>query len=209
MTAKEHWEGVYAAKASDAVSWYRPHLDLSLRWLDAIGVDAATRVIDVGGGASTLVDDLVARGLAPTVLDLSAAALDIARARLGERAARVEWVAGDVTGVALRRHGYDVWHDRAVLHFLTDPAGARAYARQLAHALRPGGHALIGGFAADGPERCSGLVVARRDPEDIAALAGPAFALRDAWFETHVTPWGSEQRFVWAWLRRDQTAVAG
>lgn len=203
MTAKEHWESVYATKASDAVSWYRPHLDVSLRWLDTIGIDAATRVIDVGGGASTLVDDLVARGLSPTVLDLSAAALDVARTRLGERAACVEWLIGDVTRVALPRRGYDVWHDRAVLHFLTDPADARAYAMQLAHALRPGGHALIGGFASDGPERCSGLVVARRDPHEIAALAGPEFTLRHAWLETHVTPWGSEQRFAWAWLQRD------
>lgn len=205
----EYWDEVYATKAVDAVSWYRPHLDVSLAWLDAIGVPASTRVIDVGGGASTLVDDLVARGLSPTVLDLSATALGLARARLGAIAARVTWIVGDVTRVALPRAGYDVWHDRAALHFLIDPAAARAYATQLAHALAPGGHALIGGFASDGPERCSGLAVARRDPHDIAALVGDAFELVEARRETHVTPWGAEQRFAWAWLARRQTTAAG
>ena len=129
MSSKQHWEDVYTTKASDAVSWYRPHLDTSLRLIDAIGVDAATRVIDVGGGASTLVDDLIARGLRPTVLDLSAAALAVARTRLAERAVPVEWIVADVTRADLPRHGYDLWHDRAVLHFLTEPDAARAMSR--------------------------------------------------------------------------------
>ena len=206
MSSKQHWEDVYTTKASDAVSWYRPHLDTSLRLIDAIGVDAATRVIDVGGGASTLVDDLVARGLRPTVLDLSAAALAVARTRLAERAVPVEWIVADVTRADLPRHGYDLWHDRAVLHFLTEPDAARAYVAQLLHALRPGGHAVIGGFASDGPERCSGLAVARRDPDEVAALLGPRFTLRDALYETHATPAGGTQRFAWARLQRDQIA---
>jgi SAM-dependent methyltransferase len=209
MSDQHHWEDVYASKAADAVSWYAAHLQTSLRHLDGIALAPGARVIDVGGGASTLVDDLLARGLAPTVLDLSGAALTVARARLREASARVEWIVGDIARVALPAARYDVWHDRAVLHFLTDPADARAYAAQLAHAVRPGGHAIIGGFASDGPERCSGLAVARRDPDDIAALAGPAFTLVDASRDVHVTPWGSEQRFAWALLRRNQAAAAG
>lgn len=197
---QEHWEKVYREKASDAVSWFRPHLDVSLALLARAGLDAHSRVIDVGGGASTLVDDLLARGVqAPTVLDLSARALDVARARLGEAGERVRWIAGDVASAALPAAAYSHWHDRAVLHFLADAA---AYARQAAHSVAPGGFAVIGGFAPDGPERCSGLPVTRRSAQDIAAALGGAFELLESRREVHRTPWDSEQRFEYALLRR-------
>ena len=132
-------------------------------------------MIDVGGGASTLVDDLLARGvMRVTVLDLSAQALAVARERLGARADAVAWLAADLLEAPLPEAGFDLWHDRAVLHFLVDADAAARYARQAAHAIAPGGHAVIGGFAPDGPERCSGLTVARRSADDIAARARKA-----------------------------------
>ena len=203
--AHTHWEDVYRRKAADAVSWYRPHLDTSLGLLRRAGLSPASRVIDVGGGASTLVDDLIGFGVAHvTVLDLSAHALSVARERLGERADNVEWLAADLLAAPLTEAGFDLWHDRAVLHFLTDPEAAAQYARQAARAIGPGGHAVIGGFAPDGPERCSGLLVARRSAEDIAALLGPAFRLVEQRQERHITPGGGEQAFDWALLQREQ-----
>lgn len=198
-----HWRQVYRTKSTDAVSWYRPHLDVSLELLDLAGLSAGSRLIDVGGGASTLVDDLLARGLRDiTVLDVSGQALALARQRLGDRQAGVTWIAADVLTVALPGQAYDLWHDRAVLHFLTDPADATRYAAQAARAVRAGGHAVVAGFAPDGPERCSGLPVARRSAEDIAAILAPSFRLLAQRAETHVTPGGSEQKFAYALLRR-------
>lgn len=200
---RTHWQDVYRLKPADGVSWYAPHLHTSLELLGRAGLGPASRVIDVGGGASTLVDDLLARGVADiTVLDLSQAALDVARSRLGERAGAVRWLAGDVRTAALGEARFDLWHDRAVLHFLTDPADAAAYARQAARALAPGGRMVVGGFAPGGPERCSGLVVARRAPSEVAALFGDGFVLLESHYETHRTPGGSDQAFAWAVLKK-------
>lgn len=197
-----HWQDVYQRKPSDTVSWFRPHLDTSLALMSSVGLAPGARVIDVGGGASTLVDDLLARGVGDiTVLDLSEAALAVALARLGERGAGVRWLAGDLLTADLPEASFDLWHDRAVLHFLTDPADTARYAAQATLAVRPGGHAVIGGFAPDGPERCSGLTVARRSADDIAALMAPRFTLVDQRHEIHHTPGGSPQSFAWAVLR--------
>jgi SAM-dependent methyltransferase len=202
-----HWEEIYQQKSSTAVSWYRDHLETSLRLLTDTNLGSTSRVIDVGGGASTLVDDLLDRGVEKmTVLDLSAASLQVARTRLGARAERVIWLTGDATKIALPESGFTHWHDRAVMHFLTDPADVRAYAMQAAHAIAPGGHAVIGGFAPDGPERCSGLTVVRRSAEDIAAAMSSAFELLMAADERHVTPGGNEQSFAYAVLRRKQSS---
>jgi SAM-dependent methyltransferase len=199
----QHWEDVYQRKPADSVSWYRPHLDTSMALLREAGLAPDSRVIDVGGGASTLVDDLLAAGTSRiTVLDLSAQALAIARARLGAAADSVAWLAGDLLAAALPEAGFDLWHDRAVLHFLLDPADVAGYARQAAHAIAPGGQAVIGGFAPGGPERCSGLPVARCSAQDIADLLGPAFELVAASEEVHHTPGGSPQAFAWARLQR-------
>ena len=200
---RAHWEGVYRSRSADAVSWYRPHLDVSLALLRQAGLYASTRLVDVGGGASTLVDDLLALGLTDvTVLDLSQAALDVARERLGPRGKTVHWLATDLLRADLAPAAFDLWHDRAVLHFLTSPAETARYAEQAARAVRPGGCAVIGGFAPDGPERCSGLSVARRSAADIAALLDPAFGLVAERTEQHITPAGSSQAFAYALLER-------
>lgn len=203
-TAKKgHWENVYQTKAADAVSWFQPHAECSLRLIrNNIAGDAA-RVIDVGGGASTLVDDLLAAGFPqPTVLDLSAAALAAARQRLGGRAAQATWIEGDITTVALPRHAYDVWHDRAVFHFLTDAADREAYVRQVLHAVKPGGLVIVATFAEDGPEKCSGLPVMRYRPDDLHAEFGQPFVLLGHEKEAHQTPGGAVQQFVWCYCRK-------
>lgn len=198
-----HWQNVYLTKPVDTVSWYRPHLDVSLELLELAGVTSDSRLIDVGGGASTLVDDLLDRGMHYlTILDVSPQALAIARRRIGSRESEVTWVASDVLAASLPPGGFDIWHDRAVFHFLTDPADAARYATQAASAVRTGGHAIVAGFAPDGPERCSGLPVARRSAEQIARLLRPAFQLVAQRAERHVTPGGSVQSFAYALLRR-------
>lgn len=165
-----------------------------------------SRLIDVGGGASTLVDDLLERGLTDvSVLDVSEEALAVAQRRLGERAKKVKWYVGDLLEVELPPAGFDLWHDRAVLHFITEPAEAARYARIAASALAIGGYAVIGGFAPDGPARGSGLPVARRSPEDIAAIFAPAFALVQKRAELHRTPGGSDQSFSYALLQRRES----
>ncbi len=201
--AEAHWQNVYRTKSPDSVSWYQPHLQLSLQLLTEAGLTASSRLIDVGGGASTLVDDLLERGLCNvSVLDVSDEALSLARRRLGERGKLVRWYVGDVLELALPPEGFDFWHDRAVLHFLSDPEDAARYVQNAARTLTAGGHAVIAGFAPEGPERCSGLQVARRSAEDIAALFAPAFTLVQQRTERHRTPSGLEQSFVYALLQR-------
>ena len=196
-----HWQGVYTTKHSDAVSWFQRTPEPSLRMIDALGIKAPATLIDVGGGASTLVDELVARGFKVTVLDIAEAALAVSRERLGETAEAVEWQVADITLWRPDRV-YDVWHDRAVFHFLTDAGDRERYISAMKAGLAPGGAAIFATFAEDGPERCSGLPVMRYSPESLAAERGPDFALAHHTRETHLTPWGSEQSFTWAGFRR-------
>ncbi|MGH7132668.1 MAG: methyltransferase [Phycisphaerales bacterium] len=213
--AKQHWERVYAEKATTAVSWYQvvPARSLVLIGEAVARVGASgrrARVIDVGGGASTLVDHLVERlggDLEVCVMDIAGAALAAARARLGEKAGRTRWVESDVTGaMAEIEDGWaDVWHDRAVFHFLTSVEQRRAYAANLQRVLAPGGVVVIAGFAPDGPLKCSGLEVARHDGESIRReleAGGLACVLEKEEREDHTTPWGAAQRFVYGVLRR-------
>lgn len=195
-----HWRHVYRRRAADSVSWFRPRLDVSLDLLAQAGFGAGRSIIDIGGGASTLVDDCLLLGASHvTVLDLAEDALIAARQRVGEDA-RVSWHAGDICVWPMQRT-YDYWHDRALLHFL-DGDGAAAYARHAALAVTSGGHAVIAGFAPDGPERCSGLPVVRRDAVAIAVVLGDAFELLDTRAEMHRTPAGATQSFAYALLRR-------
>jgi SAM-dependent methyltransferase len=201
--AKLHWEDVYASRSAEQVSWYRAHLEVSFELLLKGGLNAHSRVIDVGGGASTLVDDLLDFGVrAVAVVDLSAASLSVARQRLGEQARRVSWIVADMTRLDVAESSFDLWHDRAALHFLVDPLAAAAYVRAATDAIAPGGCAVIGCFAADGPKRCSSLPVVGRDPEDIAALFGAGFSLIESRRELHRTPSGHTQPFAYTLLRK-------
>ncbi len=197
------WDEVYRTKGADAVSWFRDHLETSLGLLEQAGLNPSSRVIDIGGGASTLVDDLLARGVRQiAVVDLSSAALAISQQRLGESQASVDWIAGDLRELPLSEAGFDLWHDRAVLHFLPEEADAAAYVRQAAKAVAPNGFAVIAGFAPDGPMRCSGQVVARRTQEEIASLFAPVFLPVLFLRENHETPSGTSQAFLYALLKR-------
>jgi SAM-dependent methyltransferase len=210
MTDKQqHWDTVYRTKAPDAVSWYRQHLDTSLALIERAAPDRAAAVLDVGGGASTLVDDLLARGYRDLgVLDISAAALDIARERLGEAADAVTWLAADLLDAPLPQARYDLWHDRAVFHFLTEAEQRARYLRQLARALKPGGHAVLATFGPQGPLKCSGLDTTRYDAEGLAGVLGDGFALLDSTLEFHATPFGTTQQFLHALFRRTPVGSA-
>lgn len=204
MTTKAHWESVYQTKAVDEVSWYRPHLEVSLRLIEQATTDTASAVIDVGGGEATLVDDLVTSGYSDvTVLDISQAAIAVAKARLGHAAASAHWIAGDITTVELEAARYDVWHDRAVFHFLTNADDRAAYVRQVARAVKLGGHVIVATFGPDGPEKCSGLDVVRYDAENLHGEFGPKFRLLDSVTELHETPWGTPQQFMYCFCRME------
>jgi len=197
-TPQAHWETVYQNKPADSVSWFQPHAQQSLDLIRRIAGKQPSRVIDVGGGASTLVDDLQAQpNIAMSVLDISGAALDVARGRLGRQAEQVQWIVGDITEVALPEQAYDIWHDRAVFHFLTEPAQRAAYVAQVRRAVRPGGHVIVAAFGPDGPTHCSGLPVMRYAPDVLHAQFGAAFELLEHLSEAHQTPGGSTQQFVY------------
>jgi SAM-dependent methyltransferase len=208
MSNQVHWEEVYGGKSANEVSWFQPAPEPSLSVLDRFHVQSHSALIDVGGGASNLVDELLKRGCGHlTVLDIAEPALGAARQRIGRDADRVHWLVADVT-LWKPVLTYDVWHDRAVFHFLVRPQERRAYRNAILQGLRPGGLAIIATFALDGPERCSGLPVRRYDARGLAAEFGPKFELADDWHEAHTTPAGAVQRFTWVVLRR-RDGIAG
>jgi len=201
----QHWDDIFGEKAPDQVSWYRPHLDRSLRFIEESGIPKDAAIIDVGGGASTLVDDLLARGYSNlTVLDISRKAIARAKDRLGPRAASVTWIEADITVADLPEHRYDFWHDRAVFHFLLDASARRRYVAAARHAVKPGGHIVVATFGPSGPERCSGLEVMRYGPEAIHAEFGDTFKKVGSSSEIHTTPWGDEQEFVYCYCRMSE-----
>jgi SAM-dependent methyltransferase len=203
-----HWQDVYGNKAEDQTSWYRPHLDVSLDMIDTLGLAPLAPIIDVGGGRSTLVDDLIGRGYRDlTVLDLSEAALSQSRSRLGRVAEAVHWIAGDVLDADLPSARFALWHDRAVFHFFTDEARQDRYIERVRAALKPGGHAIVATFAADGPQRCSGLPVCRYDGDSLAQRFGAGFERVDTRRELHRTPFDSVQPFTYLLLRRSDDAM--
>jgi ubiquinone/menaquinone biosynthesis C-methylase UbiE len=204
MEPGTHWEQVYATKAADSVSWFQHSAGLSLRLIAGAAPGMNAAIIDVGGGASALVDGLLSSGFGDvTVADLSASALEVSKARLGADAGRPAWIAGDILTLELPRHRFDIWHDRAVFHFLTDEADRRTYVAQVRRALKPGGHVVIATFAQDGPLQCSGLPVRRYGAEELAAEFGAPFTLVSHERETHVTPGGGTQSFVYCLFRMD------
>jgi trans-aconitate methyltransferase len=206
MTPQVHWENVYTNRGETEVSWYQEDPAPSHDLIALTGLSGDAAIIDIGGGASRLVDDLLARKFRRlTVLDLSAAALAAARQRLGERGADVQWIVADVTTWEPTRT-YDLWHDRAAFHFLIDHADQSAYVDRLKKALKPGGYVIIGTFAPDGPERCSGLPVMRHDATTLAAILGNDFVLIDTRRHDHVTPWAAVQKFQFSTFRRAEQA---
>jgi SAM-dependent methyltransferase len=203
MQLQEHWEKVYATRSADEVSWFQAHPERSLSLIAATGVSRSGSVIDVGGGASRLVDELLSQGYSSlSVLDISGAALAACRARLGSRATGVNWIEGDVTRVDLPHHAYDVWHDRAVFHFLMEAEERRRYVDAVLRAVKPAGHVIVATFAEDGPTQCSGLPVQRYRPAELHAQFGEAFTLLRHEREAHRTPAGGTQHFVYCLLRR-------
>lgn len=203
MQSKTHWEGVYSSKPSDRVSWFQPHAEQSLRLIRATGVARTAGIIDVGGGASTLVDDLLADGYSNlSVLDLSGAALAVAKARLQAHAERVQWLEADITRADLPQQAYEVWHDRAVFHFLTEASDRQAYVETVLRSVKPGGHVIVATFADDGPTQCSGLPVVRYSADALHAEFGAPFVLEKHEREEHHTPAGGVQKFVYCYCRR-------
>jgi ubiquinone/menaquinone biosynthesis C-methylase UbiE len=203
MKSKDHWESVYTTKPTDAVSWFQEHAENSLRLIQETGVALNAAIIDIGGGASTLVDDLLAKGYSNlSVLDLSAAALLAAQKRLGAQTNKVKWLEADITQIEFPMHAFDVWHDRAVFHFLTAPEDRDAYVQAVLRAVKPGGHVIVATFAEDGPTQCSGLPVMRYNKDELHAEFGDAFTLLLHEKESHHTPFGTVQQFTYCYCRK-------
>jgi SAM-dependent methyltransferase len=203
MSQKDHWEKVYSTKSTQKLGWYKPHLQTSLSWIRGLNLAVDAPVIDVGGGASTLVDDLLEAGYRSiTVLDISEKAASSVKARLGKKAELVTWLEGDITSVDLPTHYYELWHDRAVFHFLTEHEQQRKYRDNLLRALKPGGHLIISTFAPEAPAKCSGLPVQRYSPEQLENTVGGEFELKHHLKELHITPGGVEQMYLYCQFHR-------
>lgn len=202
MDAQKHWNDIYTAKGEDQVSWFAPRLDLSIELIGARG-GIGSRVLDVGGGASTLVDDLLRKSYTHlSVLDLSETALQASKKRLGLRADLVTWISDNILKIELPENSVDIWHDRAVFHFFCEETQRQQYIRLLHDALAPDGSVIIGTFGPDGPERCSGLPIVRYSPETLSEELGSRFKLVSSLADTHTTPFGTSQQFNWSIFER-------
>jgi 2-polyprenyl-3-methyl-5-hydroxy-6-metoxy-1,4-benzoquinol methylase len=202
VDAKTHWEKVYATKAPETVSWYRPHLETSLALIERAAAVYSASIIDVGGGESTLVDDLLARGHGNiTVLDVSRTAIEVTKKRLGLAAEHVRWLVDDVTRADLSNSAYDVWHDRAVFHFLTERDQRAAYVRNVARSVKRDGHVIVSTFGPEGPMKCSGLDVVRYDADSLHDQFGAHFRLVESSKELHRTPFGTTQQFLYCYCK--------
>jgi SAM-dependent methyltransferase len=202
MSTKQHWESVYQRNTADQVSWFQPHLETSLGFIQAAAPDRQAAIIDVGGGEATLVDDLLALGYSDiSVLDISEKAIQDAQRRLGNAAGRVTWLVEDINHARLPAQCYAVWHDRAVFHFLVTPSQRAAYVWQLRRSLAPNGHLVMATFGPDGPTSCSGLEVMRYTASQLSEQLGAQFALVSESLEVHETPGGRPQQFLYTHFR--------
>lgn len=198
MNSMEHWSELFESKSSSAMSWYQPHLEVSLSIISRTGLKGRSRLIDVGGGDSTLVDDLVQRGFSRiTVLDIASKAIERARQRMGEAGLNISWTVGDILHTPLPGDYYDLWHDRAVFHFFVEEQSRKEYVSQASKAIKSGGHLIVATFASDGPRRCSGLPTLRYTPLGLAEEFKQDFTLVESQPEMHKTPHGKEQRFLY------------
>lgn len=203
MSLKSHWETIHQKKAPTQVSWYQEHALSSLRFIVNTGVEKTSPIIDIGGGISTLVDDLLSNGYQNiSVLDISAAALQTTQHRLGSQSQAVTWIEADVTRAQLHPLFYEVWHDRAVFHFLTQAEDRQRYIETVRQTVKPGGHVIVATFAPDGPDHCSGLEVMRYDPGSLHDEFGKGFELTNSMRETHHTPFGTDQKFIYCYCRK-------
>lgn len=202
MNRKTHWENVYQTKEVDQVSWYCEHLENSLQLILQTNVGKDAAIIDVGGGSSTLVDDLLRHGFADvSVLDISGKALENSKKRIGKKAELVEWIEADITQISLPENHYDVWHDRAVFHFLTDSEDRRKYVELVKKSLKVGGHIIVASFGLEGPKKCSGLDVVQYSPDSMHNEFGKSFELVNSVHETHQTPFQTTQEFIYCYCR--------
>ena len=209
MDPRAHWERVYRTNAADEVSWYQPEAKLSLQLIQQVASSRDARIIDVGAGASTLVDGLLAAGYHHlTVLDVSITALVKAQQRLGNAARSVVWQEADVLTAELSTASFDIWHDRAVFHFLTSATDRARYVAQVRRAVRPMGYVVVATFAEDGPTRCSGLEVVRYSPDALRSEFGDDFQLLESRREQHATPWGATQAFTYCLCRYEPRVIA-
>lgn len=197
MSKREHWDAVYSRKAPNSLSWFQEHVTSSLNLIESLNLDKHKPIIDIGAGVSTLVDDLILNGYSDlTVLDISVTALEIAKKRNGLNSDKVQWQETDVTKVKLSKHQFEVWHDRAVFHFLTKLDERKAYIRNMLYSVRPFGHIIIATFADDGPTECSNLPVMRYSANSLQAELGENFLLKLHFIENHRTPFGTTQKFA-------------
>lgn len=202
MNRKNHWENVYQTKDVDQVSWYLDHLDNSFQMILDTKVSKDAAIIDVGGGSSTLVDDLLQHGFADvSILDISGKALENSKERLGQKSESAEWIEADITQVSLPENHYDVWHDRAVFHFLTDENDRRKYVELVKKSLKVGGHIIVASFGLNGPKKCSGLDVVQYSPDSMHGEFGKSFELVKSISETHETPFNTTQEFIYCYCR--------
>ena len=203
MNTKTHWQHIYETKTPTQVSWYQEHAQYSLQFIQNTGVQKTGQIIDIGGGASTLLDDLLMAGFQQvSVLDVSGYALQLARERLGARANDVNWIEADITQAHLPEKEYDVWHDRAVFHFLTKAEDRQKYVETVKGSVKQRGLVIVATFALDGPDKCSGLEVVRYNPENLHDEFGAGFELTDSTRETHHTPFGTDQKFIYCYCRK-------
>jgi SAM-dependent methyltransferase len=205
MDREDHWEKVYSTRMAEKLGWYKPRLDVSLAWIAELNLDAHAPIIDIGGGASTLVDDLIDEGYESiAVLDIAESALATSKKRLGQQSNLVMWLKGDVAAYPLPQNRFELWHDRGALHFLTESVDQQAYRDNLLNSLRPGGHVIIGVFAPEAPPRCSGIAVQRFDHEQLSTFLGNEFELLRHQTDLHVTPGKVEQMYLYCLFRRSE-----
>ena len=202
MQPADHWESVYRSKSFDSVSWYAPHLDESLRLIEQLSPNKTAAIVDIGGGESTLVDDLLRREYTDvSVLDISATAIEFTKQRLGSSAVDVGWHVGDITQYDFGDKRFDLWHDRAVFHFLTEPAARQAYVDLVRRSVKSGGYVLMATFGPNGPLKCSGLDVVRYDDQSLHQEFGDGFHLIGSELNSHDTPMGTNQQFLYCWCK--------
>ncbi|MCB1052695.1 MAG: class I SAM-dependent methyltransferase [Acidobacteria bacterium] len=199
---KQHWDDVYHRRSADALSWFQAHAERSLSIVQTLSISKQAKVIDVGGGASTFVDDLLKQGYSNiSVLDLSSTALEVSKRRLGDLASQVKWIEGDILQASLPKQAFDLWHDRAVFHFLTRESDRKRYIQSVVECVKPGGYVIVATFAPDGPEFCSGLPVMRYGADELHSEFGSVFELVGHEEEQHHTPGGSVQSFVYCYCK--------